>query len=92
MKIPCPNCNQRLDIPEELSGQTIECPACNSSIIISDSDTLVPEQNDADTDKISKIPTLQSKIKSKPSKKPSLSPKIKKINPVSRMINEDSDD
>ncbi|MFL2911323.1 MAG: hypothetical protein EVA72_06585 [Limisphaerales bacterium] len=92
MKIPCPNCNQRLDIPEELSGQTIECPACNSSIIIPDSDTLVPEQNDADTDKISKIPTLQSKIKSKPSPKPSRSPKIKKINPVSRMMNEDSDD
>ena len=51
MKIPCPNCNQRLDIPEELSGQTIECPACNSSIIIPDSDTLAPEQNNADTDK-----------------------------------------
>ena len=25
MKIPCPNCNQRLDIPEELFGQTIKC-------------------------------------------------------------------
>jgi len=32
MKIPCSNCNQRLEIPEELAGQTIECPACNESL------------------------------------------------------------
>ena len=51
MKTSCPNCNQRLDIPEELSGKTIECPACNSCITIPASDTLVPEQNDADADK-----------------------------------------
>ena len=31
MKIPCTNCNQHLEIPEELAGQTIECPACNAS-------------------------------------------------------------
>ena len=51
MKIPCPNCNQRLDIPEELSGQTIECPACNGRITVPALDKLVPEQNDADADK-----------------------------------------
>ena len=34
MKIPCPNCNQRLDIPEELAGQNIECPACNEKVNI----------------------------------------------------------
>ena len=34
MKIPCSNCNQRLDIPEELTGQTIECPACNASLAV----------------------------------------------------------
>ena len=34
MKIPCSNCNQRLEIPEELAGQTIECPACNASLAI----------------------------------------------------------
>ena len=32
MKIPCTNCNQHLEIPNELAGQTIECPACNSSL------------------------------------------------------------
>tara|TARA_Y100000766_G_C18708146_1_gene507633 strand:+ start:34 stop:282 length:249 start_codon:yes stop_codon:yes gene_type:complete len=31
MKIQCPSCDQRLEIPEELAGQTIECPACNAS-------------------------------------------------------------
>ena len=34
MKIPCSNCNQRLEIPEELAGQTIECPACNASLAV----------------------------------------------------------
>ena len=34
MKIPCSNCNQRLDIPEELAGQAIECPACNASLAV----------------------------------------------------------
>ena len=32
MKIPCDNCNQSLDIPDELSGQTIECPTCKSIV------------------------------------------------------------
>ena len=34
MKIPCNNCNQHLEIPEEISGQTIECPACNTSLAV----------------------------------------------------------
>ena len=34
MKIPCSNCNQRLEIPEELAGQTIECPACKASLAV----------------------------------------------------------
>jgi len=92
MKTSCPNCNQRLDIPEELSGQTIECPACNGRITVPASDPAASEKNEADIDNKSEIPTLQSKIKSKPSPKPSRSPKIKKINPVSRMMKEGADD
>ena len=34
MKIPCSSCNQRLEIPDELAGQTIECPACNASLAV----------------------------------------------------------
>ncbi len=34
MKIPCSSCNQRLEIPEELAGQTIECPACKASLAV----------------------------------------------------------
>ena len=34
MKIPCSSCNQRLEIPDELAGQTIECPACNASLVV----------------------------------------------------------
>ena len=92
MKIPCPNCNQRLDIPEELAGQTIECPTCNTSITVPTSDLPAPEQNEANINRTTEIPNLKSRIKSKPSPKPSRSPKIKKINPVSRMMNEGADD
>ena len=92
MKIPCPNCNQRLDIPEELAGQIIECPICNGSITIPTSDQPASEQSEANIDKKTEIPSLQSRSKPKPSPKPSHSSKIKKINPVSRMINERSDD
>jgi len=34
MKIPCSSCNQRLEIPEELAGQTIDCPACNATLAV----------------------------------------------------------
>ena len=34
MKIPCSSCNQNLEIPEELAGQTIECPACSTSLVV----------------------------------------------------------
>ncbi len=34
MKIPCSSCNQRLEIPEELAGQTIDCPACKASLAV----------------------------------------------------------
>ena len=34
MKIPCSNCNQRLEIPDEFAGQTIECPACKASLAV----------------------------------------------------------
>lgn len=92
MKTPCPNCNQRLDIPEELAGQTIECPTCNTSITVPTSDLPAPEQNEANINRTTEIPNLKSRIKSKPSPKPSRSPTIKKINPVSRMMNESADD
>jgi len=42
MKIPCSNCNQRLEIPEELAGQTIECPACNASLAVPAIEALPP--------------------------------------------------
>ena len=34
MKIPCSSCNQRLEVPEELAGQTIECPACKVKLTV----------------------------------------------------------
>ena len=30
----CPHCGQSLEGPEEMAGQTIECPACQQSFAI----------------------------------------------------------
>jgi hypothetical protein len=30
--IICPGCNQELDVPQDLLGQVVECPACQQSI------------------------------------------------------------
>jgi len=30
----CPNCNQNLDAPPEMAGETIECPSCTKAIVI----------------------------------------------------------
>ncbi len=32
LKINCPHCNQSLEAPEDMLGETIKCPACNGSI------------------------------------------------------------
>ena len=44
MKIPCSICNQRLEIPDELVGQNIECPACNASLAVPSINT-IPSKN-----------------------------------------------
>jgi hypothetical protein len=49
MKIHCTNCSQRLDVPVEYCGQTLECPACCASFA-------VPESVSAITDKEIHIP------------------------------------
>jgi len=33
-KFNCPHCEQSLEAPEEMLGQTIECPSCNGSILL----------------------------------------------------------
>jgi len=30
----CPHCNQSLDAPDELLGQTVECPSCQGKIAL----------------------------------------------------------
>jgi DNA-directed RNA polymerase subunit RPC12/RpoP len=42
VKISCQTCNQNLDIPEELLGQEIECPACKAKIIVPAPSTPAP--------------------------------------------------
>ena len=34
IKLNCPHCEQSLDIPSELLGQTVECPSCQGSIAL----------------------------------------------------------
>ena len=32
MEITCPHCNQQLEVPADLAGQIVECPACDGRI------------------------------------------------------------
>lgn len=32
-KYECPHCGQRIDVPYELSGEIVNCPACNGEIV-----------------------------------------------------------
>ena len=34
LKFKCPHCEQSLEEPEEMLGQTIECPACNNQFAV----------------------------------------------------------
>lgn len=34
IKCVCPHCSQHLEAPDELAGQTIECPSCKGSLLI----------------------------------------------------------
>ena len=39
----CPNCDQHLDIPDELAGQTIDCPACGENFAVENAASEAPE-------------------------------------------------
>ena len=43
MKMNCPNCDQHLDIPDELAGQTIDCPACGENFAFENAASEAPE-------------------------------------------------
>ena len=43
MKIPCSSCNQRLEIPDQLAGQTIECPACKARFPVQSIEAPTPD-------------------------------------------------
>lgn len=30
----CPHCNQELEAPDDLAGETIDCPACEGQLIV----------------------------------------------------------
>jgi hypothetical protein len=38
----CPHCGQNLSGPEDLAGQTIDCPVCNKSFVIPGGLTEIP--------------------------------------------------
>ena len=63
MKMNCPNCDQHLDIPDELAGQTIDCPACGENFAVENAASEAPESGQ------SKLKIAQSPIKPGLSKK-----------------------
>ena len=81
MKIPCSNCNQRLEIPEELAGQTIECPACNVSLAVPAIEASPPTASRVEVTK----PQAVAPPKFSPKRKTEAQPKAasgKKLKPV----------
>ena len=72
MKIPCSNCGQRLEIPEELAGQTIECPACKASLAVPAIEAPPPA-----TPKISvTTPQASAPQRPAPKRKPAATPSV----------------
>jgi len=67
MKIPCSNCGQRLDIPEELAGQTIDCPACGTALAVP---ALAPQPPPAAPPKAARKTSPQRRAASKGAKRP----------------------
>ncbi len=96
MKTRCQNCNQKLEIPEELIGSKIECPACNNDIEITESLTSNDENDLSKTDlqNDQKISLSSTKFdKGKKFKKTSNPKRHKTINnPTGRLIKNDLDD
>ena len=43
MKMNYPNCDQYLDIPDELAGQKIDCPACGENFVVENAASEAPE-------------------------------------------------
>ena len=37
--IDCPHCDQHLEAPAEMAGETVECPSCNQSMVIAEPET-----------------------------------------------------
>ncbi|MDP7051115.1 MAG: hypothetical protein QF600_04255 [Verrucomicrobiota bacterium] len=79
MKTPCSNCNQRLEIPEELAGQSIECPACKATL------TVPSAVNELTPTPSVKTPKPGTK-KKKRSKSPQAKPESESNNPVPKWV------
>lgn len=96
MKTKCQNCNQKLEIPEELIGSKIECPACNNDIEITENLTSNDENDLSKTDlkNDQKISLSSTKFDKGTKFKKTSNPKIHKIinNPTGRLIKNDLDD
>ena len=46
IKFVCPNCNQRLEAPEDMAGQVVECPGCQQALTVPEA--LQPDQTEKD--------------------------------------------
>lgn len=43
MVIFCPNCQNRLEVPEEFSGEKLQCPYCEVKFIIESEEETLPK-------------------------------------------------
>ena len=63
----CPHCEQSLEIPEELLGQTVECPSCNGAIELSKPE---PKPDPAPTPKPTPVPAPEPEREPEPAPPP----------------------
>ncbi len=63
----CPECNQELEAPVEMAGETVECPNCNQPMIVPASIAENPDLSDISfngdsTPSMSSVPNLFASI------------------------------
>lgn len=75
LKFNCPHCKQSLEAPEDMLGQTIECPACNGSIQLPEPEQKpAPQQPTPKRQTITYRPSTPSSPRTAPTSSPSASP------------------
>jgi hypothetical protein len=62
LEFTCPHCQQTLEAPEEMLGETIDCPSCNGSIQLPHPKAAVPSKSQQSSPAGRQASTTRDKI------------------------------